>query len=319
VLATELDGYSDDNGIFKMQLGCDTFFCNYAYSGFINFISKDSNSTIRYFTPREMTADGECLSFAMQTARLYDPQAADNLLKRRNKLEEIFYTENGDQFIQYESKDILNSTSNLHQLLHDKIVMIGFLGTYVWDMPMLDRHYTPLNKRYTGRNKPDMYGMVIHANIVQMILNGTYVKELPLLLSVLLTFIFCYFNIHLFYEIFRRVKVQYHFITRFLQLGEIIILFFLVALFFHSYRLKLDFAYWIAALALAFDVIKFYDNIIRKRFPVLAKLPYTYLQAPLPVKIVEKEVEKQEEKPAEKSAETDAPKATAPPPAKGKK
>lgn len=304
VLAMEIDGYSDKEGVFMVQTGCDTFFCNYVNSGFINFISKDSSSTIRYFSPREMTVDGVCLSFAAQTAKLYDQSAVDRLLMRNHKVEEIFYTDNGDQFTQYETKDILDTSRNLTPLLQGKIVMVGFLGTYDWDKPMLDRHYTPLNKRYTGRNSPDMYGMVIHANILQMILNGTYVIEFPVLANILLTFIFCYFNIHLFYKIFRRVPVPYHFVTRFLQLGEIIILFFIVALLFRSYRIKMDVAYWIAALALAFDVIKFYDNIIRKRFPLLGTIPYTFPPAPKKPKLVKEQVEK----PVESTAPIKSPK-----------
>lgn len=296
VLAMEISGYSDDDEVFKLQTGCDTFFCNYIYSGFVNFISKDSTSTIRYFTPKERTVDGESLSFSAQTAKLYDPASVDRLLKRRNSIEEIYYTENGDQFIQYETKDILDPAANLKPLLQDKIVLVGFLGTYAWDKPMLDRHYTPLNKRYTGRNTPDMYGMVIHANILQMILDGTYVTELPTWINILLTFIFCYFNIHLFYQIFRRVSQPYHFITRFLQLGEIIILFFIVALLFHVFRIKMDVGYWIAALALAFDAIKFYDNVIRKRIPLLGKIPYTL--PPAPQKPAKKPVEPPVEKPA---------------------
>lgn len=300
VLATELDAYSDEDGKFKMQAGCDTFFGNYVYTGFINFISKDSNSTIRYFSPREMTTDGECLSLPVQAAKLYDPQATERLFERDKKLEEIYYTGNGDQFIQYESKDILNPAIDLKKQIQDKIVLVGFLGTYAWDKPMLDRHYTPLNERYTGRNTPDMYGMVIHANIIQMILNGTYVTELSGFAQFLLTFLFCYLNIHLFYEIFRRVSTPFHFVTRFLQLGEIIILFFIVAWMFRSFRVKLDVAYWIASLALAFDVIKFYDNVIRKRISYLSKIPYQFapsLRKPQAIK-------KQEEKPVpEKAAE----------------
>lgn len=300
VLATELDAYSDDDGKFKMQVGCDTFFGNYVYSGFINFISKDSNSTIRYFSPREMTTDGECLSFPVQAAKLYDPQAVERLFQRDKKLEEIFYTGNGDQFVQYETKDILNPDIDLKKQIQDKIVLVGFLGTYAWDKPMLDRHYTPLNERYTGRNTPDMYGMVIHANIIQMILNGTYVTELSGFAQFLLTFLFCYLNIHLFYEIFRRVSTPFHFVTRFLQLGEIIILFFIVAWMFRSFRVKLDVAYWIASLALAFDVIKFYDNVIRKRISHLGKIPYQFTPPPRKPQVVKK----QEETPVpEKAAE----------------
>jgi hypothetical protein len=119
-----------------------------------------------------------------------------------------------------------------------------------------------------------MYGMVIHANIVRMILDNTYVRELSFWVNLLLTFVFCYFNIHLFYKIFRRVSIPYQFITRFLQLGEIIILFFIVALLFHFYRVKMEVAYWITALLLTFDAVKFYDNGIRKRFGFLSRIPY---------------------------------------------
>jgi CHASE2 domain-containing sensor protein len=275
VLAMEISAYSDDDEVFKFQGGCDTFFCDYVYTGFVNFISNDSTSTIRYFSPKEATADGECLSFAVQTARLYSPEAVERLLSRNKKVEEIYYTNNSDQFVQYESKDILDSTANLSQVLRDKIVLIGFLGTYAWDKPSLDRHYTPLNQHYTGRNTPDMYGVVIHANIIQMILDNTYVRELSFWVNLLLTFIFCYFNIHLFYEIFRRVSLPYQFITRFLQLGEIIILFFVVALLFHFYRIKMDVAYWITALIFTFDAVRFYDNGVRKRIALLKRIPYS--------------------------------------------
>ncbi|MBL7781979.1 MAG: CHASE2 domain-containing protein [Saprospiraceae bacterium] len=304
VLATELDAYSDDDGKFKMQVGCDTFFGNYVYSGFINFISKDSNSTIRYFSPLEMTTEGECLSFPVQVAKLYDPQVVERLFQRDKKLEEIYYTGNGDQFVQYESKDILNPAIDLKKQIQGKIVLVGFLGTYAWDKPMLDRHYTPLNERYTGRNTPDMYGMVIHANIIQMMLNNTYVSELSPLAQFLLTLLFGYLNIHLLYQIFRRVSTPFHFVTRFLQLGEIIILFFIVAWMFRSFRVKLDVAYWIAALALAFDVIKFYDNVIRKRVPQLSKIPYQLTPPPRKPAVIKKTAEKPAE---ETSSEKELP------------
>ena len=292
VLGMEIDGYTDESGVFKIQKGCDTFFCDHVYSGFINFIAVDSSSTIRYFSPREMTTEGEALSFAVRTAKLYDPQAAERLFNRDKKVEEIYYTGNEDQFVQYEPRDILDTTIDLRQGFLDKIVLIGFLGNYTWDK---DRHLTPLNHHYTGRNTPDMYGMVIHANIARMILDNTYVRELSFWANLLLTFVFCYFNIHLFYQIFRRVSLPYQFITRFLQLGEIIILFFIVAVLFHFYRIKMDVAYWITALLLTFDAVKFYDNIIRKRFSLLSRIPHEFPST--------KKVPKRAEKPAEKPKE----------------
>ncbi|MBP6812709.1 MAG: CHASE2 domain-containing protein [Saprospiraceae bacterium] len=273
VLANELHDLADDGRTFRSQVNCDTFFSDYVYTGFINFIDNDS-STIRLFSPREMTTDGECLSFAARIAKLYDPSSMERLFKRNNEVEEIFYSGNENQFVQFGPKDILDSTNELQATLSGKIVLIGFLPLDAWDKPLLDRHYTPLNARYTGRNTPDMYGVVIHANILRMILDNTYVNELPFWANMVLTFVFCYFNIHFFYQIFRRVSLPYQFITRFLQLGEIVLLFFIVALLFHYYRIKMDVAYWITALLLTFDAVKFYDNGVRKRFAFLSRIPY---------------------------------------------
>lgn len=273
VLAMEIDGLNEETGIFSTQKSCNPYFCDHVYSGFINFITNDT-STVRIFSPKEMTAHGECLSFPVQVARLYDPGAAEQLFQRKNKVEEIYYFGNEDQFVQCELYDILDTTRNLKSLLQGKIVMIGFLPTDAWDRPLRDRHYTPLNSRYTGRNTPDMYGLVIHANIVRMILDRVYVIEPSWSLNLLLTFFICYFNIHLYYQIFRRVSIQYHFLTRFLQIGETIILFFLVALLFHFYRIKIEAGYWITALLLTFDAVKVYDNGIKKRFTLFNRIPY---------------------------------------------
>lgn len=299
VIATEIDGFNQETGVFAVQKSCDTFFCDYVPSGFINFITNDT-STIRIFSPREMTLNGECLAFSTQTAKFYDPQAVERLFKRNKKVEEIYYFGNEDQFVQCEVHDILDTTKDLKSRLSGKIVLIGFLPIDAWDKPLRDRHYTPLNARYTGRNTPDMYGMVIHANIIRMILDNVYVREPSFWVNLLLTFLICYFNIHLYYQIFRRVALPYQFITRFLQLGEIIILFFVVALLFYYYRIKLDAAYWITALVLTFDVVKFYDNGIRKRIPLLSRIPYVLPAAPKKAKRSPQNTEKEkaaEEKP----------------------
>ncbi len=301
VLANVIDNLDEDGEIFRTQSSCDTFFGDYVYTGFINFIDQDS-STIRYFTPKERIAgDIDCLSFAAQIARLYDPAAAERLFKRNNEVEEIFYAGNEDQFVHIGKDEILDTTQDLRSRLDGKIVIIGFLPLDAWDKPGLDRHYTPLNTRYTGRNTPDMYGIVIHANIVRMILDNKYVNEISFWVNLLLTFIFCYFNIHLFYQVFRRVSLPYQFITRFMQLGEIILLFFVVALLFHYYRIKMDVAYWITALLLTFDAIKFYDNGIRKRIPLLGRIPYELPPAAKPVKRTEKPEEPAKEEPKNES------------------
>jgi len=282
VLGTRLQGYNDDSKQVEAEVDCDPYFCDHAKPGFTNFPTNDTR-TIRIFSPKEKTPHGESLAFSLQAAKLYDPLAANRLLDRKNEVEEIYFFGGEDSYLQFEQSDILDTTIDLKPLLQDKIVMLGFLGSYTWDDPLLDRHYTPMNSHYTGRNIPDMYGIVIHANIIRMILDGVYVRELSYWVNLLLTFILCYFNIHLFYKIHHRVSLPYHFLIRLLQVAEIIALFFLVALAFHFFRFRIDFAICITAMLLTFDVIKFYENIIRKRIPWLDKIP-EYLPERLPAK-----------------------------------
>lgn len=272
VLGTRLEGYNEDNHLFEAEVDCDTFFCDYAYPGFTNFPANDTR-TIRIFSPRENTKSGEALAFSVRAAKLYDPKSVENLFKRNKEIEEIYFFGGEDNYLQFEPANILDTSIDLRPLLKDKIIMMGFLGSYSWEDPLLDRHFTPMNSHYTGRNIPDMYGIVIHANIAKMILDGVYVREISHWVNLLLTFIFCYFNIHLFYKIHHRVSVPYHFVTRFLQIAEIIALFFLVALAFHFFRFRIDFGLGITAMLLTFDIIKFYENIIRKRVPWLNKIP----------------------------------------------
>ena len=92
------------------------------------------------------------------------------------------------------------------EFLRGKIVLIGYLGENLVDsLSCHDKYFTPLNENYVGRSMPDMYGVVIHANIVSMILNDSYIYNLDNYLIVFFALFLCYVNI-LFFEF---IKVNY--------------------------------------------------------------------------------------------------------------
>ena len=62
----------------------------------------------------------------------------------------------------------------LGDVFKNSIVMMGFLGKYMGDPVWEDKFFTPLNKKVAGRANPDMFGLVVHANVVAMILNQDY-------------------------------------------------------------------------------------------------------------------------------------------------
>jgi CHASE2 domain-containing sensor protein len=52
---------------------------------------------------------------------------------------------------------------------------LGFLGEIIGDYVPGDIFFTPLNKKIIGRSLPDMYGVVVHANIIKMILDKEFI------------------------------------------------------------------------------------------------------------------------------------------------
>jgi CHASE2 domain-containing sensor protein len=277
VFASTLENYREDLGYFQAETGIDTFFGNYTLTGFANFPINETQ-TIRLFSPREMTSEGPVNSFAFQIARQYDPDAAERLLKRKKELERIHFSTNEDSYVQFEPETILDTTVDLSALLRGKIVLLGYNGAYQDDCPMLDKFYTPFNPRYTGRSLPDMYGIVIHANIIRMMLDGKYVHVVPGWLSFLLALAYCYVNILVLEWIRHRYPRLYHPITRVLQIVEFALLFFIIALVFYLFRLKWDFSLGVLALALYFDVLLSYEGLSRTQLPWINRLPKAFLK-----------------------------------------
>ena len=56
--------------------------------------------------------------------------------------------------------------------IREKIVLVGIMGPNTKTLSTEDVYFTPMNKKYIGRSNPDMYGVVVHANIISMVLDS---------------------------------------------------------------------------------------------------------------------------------------------------
>ena len=274
VLACELYQIDESNQQFDKIIGVDTFFSNHAQLGYVNFPA-NASKTIRIYSPREKVEGAYFPAFTSAVMEKFNPEAYQKLIQRGNEFERIFYIGNKDDFTRYELAQLTDSLSleQARMVVKDKIVLVGYAAEDIWANPLTDRHYTPLNKNYSGKSIPDMYGVVIHANVLSMVLRSNYVREIPLWLNILLTIIFCYFNVLLIHWIYKKFHEVFHGITRALQVVEFMLLFLLIALLFYKFRLRLDFGVGILALVLAYDIIMIYENLIKNRIPFLAKIP----------------------------------------------
>ncbi len=156
----------------------------------------------------------------------------------------------------------------LPSMFEDKIVIIGFLGDYLGDPSWSDKFFTPLNSKVAGRANPDMFGAVVHANIVAMILNEDYVNEIPEWLQYLIAFVICFANVYLLHWVDKRFPIWFDALQVIIQILEIIFISVLIVFVFAWFNFKLDLTLTIAATALigpCFDIYKSLENTIVKR------------------------------------------------------
>lgn len=101
-----------------------------------------------------------------------------------------------------------------------------------------------MNSNYVGKTDPDMYGVVIHANVISMILDEDYIYRTSDTLALILMLIVVYTNMILF-NYWRRsddLVMWYQPYTILLILGELVGFSLLMIFLMHWFKIELRFA-----------------------------------------------------------------------------
>lgn len=251
-----------------------------ALEGFANLETdaetQEAFKTCRSFVPRISVQNDTVLAFSVKIAMLYDSVKTKRFLARNNYSETINYRGNildlhnassfSGRFFALDWYQALDPEYVLPELIKDKIVIMGYMGDDFEDTSWDDKFFTPLNKQYAGKTNPDMYGPVVHANIVSMILNEDYIDELPDWLEWVIAIILCFINVALFWIIYERSPDWFDGVSVLLQLVQIILLSFLMIYFFNWYSFKLDLTITLGALAVVGTCFELYQSAILKIF-----------------------------------------------------
>lgn len=172
---------------------------NSGIRGYVNLGGGNpETSTVRTFSAFQVFKGDTLFAMAAEMVRKYNPPAFCRLIKRNNDREIINYIGNRTAFVCYDAEEALDSTTDL-SMLTNKIVFMGYIGpSFTVPKDLEDIYYTPMNPELAGRSRPDMYGVVIHANVASMILSENYINVMPIWLHILLSFIVCYFYVLFF-------------------------------------------------------------------------------------------------------------------------
>jgi len=238
-------------------------------------VSQQDFKACRRFPPKMMVNGKQELAFATQIAQMVQPKSVENFLKRENQWEVINYRGNvvdfygasayPGRFFVLDVADIFNENFT-PTLLKDKIVILGYMGDDLTDTSWDDKFFTPLNVKYAGKANPDMYGVVIHANIVSMILNQDFIDTFSENTELLISIVMCFLNVVLFSLIYRRLPKWYDGLTKLIQLVEILFFVFLMIMMFYWFNFKLNLTYTIGVVALSGDALEVYYGVLKNLF-----------------------------------------------------
>lgn len=259
-------------------------FSDYAQTNYVNLVTDGSDDVAKYKTSRSFFTykDHEKKRshfFAIELVKKYAPEKAQKFIDRNNELEFINYVGNigsyGDKteftvpkFTSIEHTAVLNNEFD-PSLFKNKIVIFGFMGRTIGEEDIEDIFYSPLNEKYIGKTNPDMFGVVIHANIINMIMTENYIDAVPFWLEFSIAVLICFVGVFMLYWAFLKFPLAYGTLSKMIQFMVWVTVLFSIIGVFYKYKIKYDTTITVVLVALAGDLVEIYHEIF---LPLVRKL-----------------------------------------------
>jgi len=244
-------------------ISSDSFFKNENEPGFINFNFNSKTDVIREFSSVTTHNDAVYKSFPTRVMRAFSEEKwkeynYDSKLTHDNSIKfhgdyETFLTFGFDEFMANPDKAIVKN----------KIVLLGYIGTptgNVYDIE--DKHFTPINKVTAGKSNPDMFGIVLHANIVNILLKNDFMFRVSNLWLGIIAFITTFFSFMYIIYMDKKYKISYKSRKK-LYLWVFSILFMWLTFLLFKWGIILKTAPIIAVTVLSCSFKKFYKFTVR--------------------------------------------------------
>ena len=263
ILVNQMSAFNESTERFDSLALPDLHLKNKIKYGFANLPTSgdESRRTVRSFIPFALARGDTLQSFATRIAELSNPGTIKGIRDRDQKLEPINFRRNiselGYYFINYDQ--VLDTSINL-SVCKDKIVLLGFTGIDLQTKTFEDIFFTPLNQNYAGKSFPDMYGVVIHANIISMILSNDYINEMPFAVTLLIAFLLCYLTAYSLESIKQSFRNLYAGISKVVILSVMILYFFIAVYIFYLYNFKMNLTFTLFSIFLIPTSLEIYDE-----------------------------------------------------------
>ena len=239
----------------------DSFFTT-GKSSYANLVGTDrSISTIRYYHPFYQKEN----AFTTSLLKQYDEGIYNRLLPDDEDPMEIHYYGGLENFMYYHFDEVLQPDFDPN-VFKNKIVIVGYLG--LPDRPESeqldeDKFFTPLNSHISGRSFPDMYGSVIHANILRMILDNDCIHVVSPSKTVIITFFLTWIYLPLICFLFFKGDLWFNSIGTAIQFAGSILTVWVSLLFYLNRNIKFDPGLLTACIVLIPTLLNLYEVALK--------------------------------------------------------
>lgn len=239
-----------------------------------NALTQYQFKVCRSFPPKKVIHGKEHKAFSVKICEVYDKTKAEAILQRNNEYEIINFRGNiidygqtkfGGRYTALDVSDVFQRKFT-PGLIKDKIVLFGFMGESFDDRSWEDKFFTPLNVKYAGRSNPDMFGVVIHANIISMILSKDFIGKQSRMSGILTAFIICFITVLFFTWIYHRLPQWYDGLTKTMQLIAVLFILTFNVFIFHWFNYKTSLTLATIMIALTGDSLEVCYGLIKNMF-----------------------------------------------------
>lgn len=183
---------------------------------------------------------------------------------------------NLDENEQAEYNNALEGAKNHEKIIKDKIVLMGIVPlidisdpTSLANITYEDTYYTPLNPNYVGRSYPDMYGLMIHANVIAMMLDENYINQSPLWVTITLAIVGTFFSVLFFSYLFNHYEVVYRLGRKTIQFIIGVSMLFILVIVFHKFNYFIRLELTAACILLSTGSMRMYYRTVK---PLLERI-----------------------------------------------
>ena len=227
--------------------------------GYINLDLEGQNSVIRNFLGVKGHNNDE-YAFATQLA-LKAGYLNETYVKKelKNQLP-INYIGNKDIFLCFDIEEVINKEKI--RAFKDAVVILGYLGDGNESFDIEDKHFTPLNSEWVGRAVPDTFGVIVHANILNMLSKGNMIYRVSKFSTYLLSFIVCFLTILLSIKLYIKSSFIFDISEKLIQLILSIVLVY-IGLALLQANIYLSVVPIVLLSILGIEMIDYYEYLVK--------------------------------------------------------